>query len=88
VMVNGFTLSMIDLAKEAMDRFPRHERVFSCVTVGTDKAGYEEILAELREFRRRVAEIAQRRGADRVIQVNFQAFPVSRTAELTGEGDV
>jgi uncharacterized protein (TIGR02147 family) len=84
VMVNNFALSMLDLAREALDRFPREERVFSCVTAGIDSAGYEEILVELREFRRRVAEIAVRRPADRVVQVNFQVFPVSRSAALTG----
>jgi uncharacterized protein (TIGR02147 family) len=83
-MVNNFTLSMLDLAREAMDRFPRDERVFSCVTAGVDKTGYEEILAELREFRRRVAEIVQRRPADRVVQVSFQVFPVSKRAKPAG----
>jgi uncharacterized protein (TIGR02147 family) len=77
VMINNFTLSMIDLAREAMDRFSREERLFSAVTIGIDNEGYERIVAELREFRRKVAEIAQQRPADRVIQVNFQAFPVS-----------
>lgn len=84
LMVTNFTLSMLDLAREAMDRFTRNERVFSSITIGIDKDGYEEILSELREFRRRVAEIAQRRPADRVIQVNFQAFPVSKQSELAG----
>jgi uncharacterized protein (TIGR02147 family) len=84
IMVNNFTLSMIDLAREAMDRFPRNERVFSTVTIGIDTEGYELILTELREFRRRVAEIAQQRPADRVVQVNFQVFPVSKSAESTG----
>ena len=84
LMVNNFTLSMLNLAREAMDRFPRDSRVFSSVTVGTDKAGHDEILSELREFRRRVAEIVQRRPADRVLQVNFQVFPVSRSLKPTG----
>jgi len=84
LMVNNFTLSMLDLAREAMDRFSREERVFSSVTVGTDKAGYDEIISELREFRRRVAEIVQRRPADRVLQVNFQVFPVSKSRESIG----
>lgn len=84
VMVNNFTLSMLDLARGSMDRFPRDRRVFSSVTLGIDQAGYEEILTELREFRRRAAEIAQRRPADRVVQVNFQVFPVSRNIGVTG----
>ncbi|NLE01383.1 MAG: TIGR02147 family protein [Fibrobacter sp.] len=87
VMINNFTLSMLDLARDAMDRFPRDERIFSSVTIGIDRQGYDEILTELREFRRRVAEIAQRNAADRVIQVNFQVFPVSKPPEPTGGDD-
>jgi uncharacterized protein (TIGR02147 family) len=77
-MINSFVLSMLDRAREAMNRFPREKRSFSCVTLGVDKEGYEEILAELREFRRRSAEIARKHKADRVVQVNFQMFPVSK----------
>jgi len=88
LMLNKFTLSMIDLAREAMDRFPRDERIFSGVTIGIDAEGYEEIVAEVREFRRRVAEIAQRRSANRVVQVNFQVFPLSKTkSALKGDAD-
>lgn len=88
VMINNFTLSMIDLARDAMDRFSRSERIFSSVTIGIDKEGYEEIVTEIREFRRRVAEIAQRRSADRVVQVNFQVFPVSKkTDDSTGDSN-
>lgn len=87
VMVNNFTLSMLNLAREGMDRFARNERVFSSVTLGIDKEGYEEVLTELREFRRRVAEIAQKRPSDRVMQVNFQVFPVSKRAEFTGRNN-
>jgi len=87
VMVNGFVLSMLDLAREAMNRFPREMRSFSCVTLGVDKEGCEEVLAELREFRRRSAEIARRHPANRVIQVNFQMFPVSKSLGHRGKID-
>lgn len=80
VTLNNFILSMIDLAREAMDRFPREERMYSSVTLGVNNDGYEEIRTELREFRRRAAEIAQKHPADRVVQVNFQMFPVSKNA--------
>lgn len=87
VMINGFILSMLDLAREAMNRFPRDKRSLSCVTLGVDKEGYEELLAELREFRRRSAEIAQKHPADRVVQVNFQMFPVSKNMARRGKTD-
>jgi uncharacterized protein (TIGR02147 family) len=79
--LNNFILSMIGLAQEAMDRFSREERVFSSVTLGVNQEGYEEILTELREFRRRSAEIAQKHSADKVVQVNFQMFPVSKSLD-------
>jgi uncharacterized protein (TIGR02147 family) len=78
LMINGFMLSMLDRARESMDRFSRDERKFSSVTLGVNQAGYEELVTELREFRRHAAEIAARHPADRVVQVNFQVFPVSR----------
>jgi uncharacterized protein (TIGR02147 family) len=81
ITLNNFMLSMINLAREAMDRFPRDKRVFSSVTLGVNRDGYEEILEELRGFRRRAAEIAQKNPADKVVQVNFQMFPVSKSTE-------
>jgi uncharacterized protein (TIGR02147 family) len=87
VMINSFVLSMLDRAREAMNRFPREKRIFSCVTLGVDKEGYQELLAELREFRRRSAEIAQKHPADRVVQVNFQMFPVSKSTARKGNAD-
>jgi uncharacterized protein (TIGR02147 family) len=85
VMVNRFVLSMLDRAHEAMGRFPRSERIFSCVTLGISREGYDELLVELREFRRKAAEIAGKHPANRVVQLNFQLFPVSKGVE-TGEG--
>jgi uncharacterized protein (TIGR02147 family) len=80
-MINHFMLSMIDRAHEAMDRFPRDNRLFSCVTLGVNQEGYDEICNELREFRRKAAEIALKHPADRVVQVNFQMFPVSKCSK-------
>ncbi len=85
ITINNFVLSMIDLAREAMDRFPREERIFSSVTLGVNEEGYEEIVTELREFRRKAAEIAQKHPAEKVVQVNFQVFPVSRVKGARGE---
>jgi uncharacterized protein (TIGR02147 family) len=87
-MVNNFMLSMLDRARESMDRFERDERIFSAVTLGVDRAGYEQIVTELREFRRKAAQIARQCKSDRVVQVNFQVFPVSKVAQDNGGNNV
>lgn len=79
VGINGFALAMLDKARESMDRFAPNERSLSWLTVGVDKEGYEEILNEARAFRGKVAEIAKRRSANRVYQINIQAFPLSKS---------
>jgi uncharacterized protein (TIGR02147 family) len=79
--VTNYAINMIDLSKQAFDRCPQDERVFSWATLGVSEKGYQDVLQELREFRRRVYAIAERDKADRVYQFHFQAFPVSKHSE-------
>jgi uncharacterized protein (TIGR02147 family) len=76
--VTSYAGNMIDLGKQALDRFPIDERVFSWATLGISEEGYQKVLQELREFRRRVYSIAEADKAQRVYQFNFQVFPVSK----------
>jgi uncharacterized protein (TIGR02147 family) len=76
--VTNYAGNMIDLGKQALDRIPQEERVFSWATLGISEEGYETVLQELREFRRRVYAIAEADKAQRVYQFNFQVFPVSK----------
>ena len=78
VVVNSFILEMIDRAKEAMDTFDRSERNFAWTTVGVSEEGYQKIVEEMRAFRLRVAHIVKESPADRVYQINMQAFPVTK----------
>lgn len=77
VAVNAFILEMLDKARRAMDRFERSERNFSWITVGVSDEGYRRIVEEMRAFRLRVAEIVKESRAERVYQINMQAFPVT-----------
>jgi len=76
--VERYVLNTLSLAREAIDRFAGDERKFSWVTFGVSRTGYEAILKEAREFRRRIYRIVESEAADRVYQMNMQIFPVSR----------
>jgi uncharacterized protein (TIGR02147 family) len=77
--VRNFLMSTLDLAKEALDRFPREERSVSTLTLSLSKNGQNVIDEELKVFRRRLLEIAKvDQNVDRVVQFNFQMFPLAK----------
>ncbi|MBF0433062.1 MAG: TIGR02147 family protein [Fibrobacteria bacterium] len=81
--VNNFLVSMLDKAKESLDRFPGEERKLAWVTMATDKDGYDKILQEFRKFRCKVADILEESKAERVFQMNMQLFPLSKARDAS-----
>lgn len=82
VAINNFILSTLDLAKEAIDRFPRKERNLSWMTLSISQKSFDTIQEELRAFRRKALEIAAQDGdANRIYQFNFQIFPLTKTCK-------
>jgi len=78
--ISNFQQETMRLALEALDRYPRSLRDISTLTVGVSAKSVEEIRRLAAEFRRRVTELANSdEEADRVYQVNIQAFPLSST---------
>lgn len=74
-----YYLQMLDLARQALDRFPREERNLSWVTLCISDECRLEIVEELRSFRKKLLEIASRDpNPTRVHQLNLQFFPLSR----------
>ncbi|MDD5674617.1 MAG: TIGR02147 family protein, partial [Chitinivibrionales bacterium] len=68
-----------DLAKEAIDRFPRQERSMSTLTFSISEQGYKSISERLAMFRREVLEIAKAdKNRDRIYHMNFHMFPLSK----------
>jgi uncharacterized protein (TIGR02147 family) len=66
------------LAQEAMDRFDRDSRYIGTQTVGVSAETYKTIRHVLIDAKNKIAELANLdHAADRVYQVNFQAFPLS-----------
>lgn len=75
-----FYLGLNKLAGEAHDRFERDERNLSWVTLAISDAKREEILGEIRAFRRHLVELARRDEKPQdVHQLLIQLFPLSRT---------
>jgi uncharacterized protein (TIGR02147 family) len=84
VSLDSFVLSMLNLARDSIDRFPRNTRRLSSVTLGISREGYKAIVQELHEFINRAYAIAENDKAETVYQVNIQLFPVARTSPSQG----
>ena len=79
VAVTNFLVSTIDLAREAIDRYPRDKRSISTLTFSCSAEGFKSIEERLKTFRREVLEIVRDdKNRDRVYHVNFHIFPMSR----------
>jgi len=76
--VANFQQETMHLAQEAIDRHPRKERYIGTVTVGVSTEVFEKIKQLLIDTNNKIAEIANTdNNADRVYQINLQAFPLS-----------
>jgi uncharacterized protein (TIGR02147 family) len=80
--IANFQQETMRLAQEAMDRCGLDERYIGTVTVGVGPAAFAQIRQLLMETSDRIACIANAdAGADRVFQVNLQAFPLSKPVD-------
>jgi len=72
---------MIDLAKRALDHLPREERDISSLTLCVSEAALPRLKERVRELRQELLQLAAQESApERVVQLNFQMFPLSRRA--------
>lgn len=83
VAITNFLMNMADLAKEAVDRYPREKRDMSTLTFTVSEEGYQTIHERLKSFRRELLEIVRedktKKRQDRVYHINFHVFPLTRT---------
>jgi len=88
--VANFHKTMAERAAAAMNIVRKEERDMTACTVYISRKGFEEIKKTITECRKRVLSIAEAdEPVDRVYQVNFQVFPVSKTTpnpSLKGRG--
>jgi uncharacterized protein (TIGR02147 family) len=73
---------MLARASEALDRIAREEREISSVTLCVSHDTLLRLKDRIREFRRELLQIAELEGEpERVVQINFQLFPLSKREE-------
>jgi uncharacterized protein (TIGR02147 family) len=78
--------AMLDCASRAIDEVPRDEREISTLTLCVSHEVLLKLKERIREFRRELLHVAEQEGqAERVVQINFQLFPMSRKK---GDSDV
>ncbi len=86
VAVRNFQEKMIDLGREAFDRFNREDRDISTVTVSVDRKAFERMKRVTAAYRKHLLNIAADTGKPtRVVQVNVQIFPVSAETESSDD---
>ncbi|MBN1759333.1 MAG: TIGR02147 family protein [Chitinispirillaceae bacterium] len=77
--VQLFQKECLNLASLSIEQHNRDIRDISTLTVGISAAGFDQIQQEIIWLRKRLVEIVKNDNpADRVYQVNFQLFPVSK----------
>ncbi len=80
VAITNFLLDTSDLAKMAVDRFPREKRSMSTLTVGVSNECYLSIEERLKDFRREILEMVRAdKNPDTIYHVNFHIFPMSKS---------
>jgi uncharacterized protein (TIGR02147 family) len=73
---------MLARAGEALDSLPREERDVSCLTLCVSQAKLAELKERVRAFRQELLRTAELDNSpERVVQINFQVFPLSIAAE-------
>jgi uncharacterized protein (TIGR02147 family) len=79
IVIQNYQISCMNLAAEAFDSFEQDERQMSTVTMSIDKDAYEIILDRIASLRAEIMETAcSVSKPDRVMQLNFQFFPLTR----------
>lgn len=81
--IDLFHQSTMELGIESLDRWKNEDRSISTLTLSISKATFERLRDKIRCLRREVLDMAASdERPDRVVQVNFQAFPLAvRPAE-------
>jgi uncharacterized protein (TIGR02147 family) len=88
IAITNNALETMRLAGESIDRFPKEQRNISGVTFSISRNTFETIQEEVRNFRKKILDIAQGDTTpDGVYQFNLQLFPLTEISDEKHEGD-
>jgi uncharacterized protein (TIGR02147 family) len=74
--------TMLERAAAAIEEVPREEREISTLTLCVSQDVLLDLKERIREFRRELLQLAELTGTpERVVQLNFQLFPLSEKKE-------
>lgn len=80
--IGNFHRQMMERAESAIDAVPQRHREISGVTVALSQQGFEALKRRIHALRSEILRLAEdESAADRVIQFNFQAFPLTKPEE-------
>lgn len=78
----------MDLAREAIERYPRNERDISEVYAPLSEGSLQEIKEDIARLRKRILALSKKdMGRDRVWQCNIQLFPISASIKMNGKAE-
>lgn len=76
--VHKYQRTVLDLASQSLERFPKDHRDISTLTVAVDRAAHEEIRRHLRECRRQIQMCVESvKQPDQVMQIAMAYFPLT-----------
>lgn len=82
LIIANFQKTMMEIAKEAIDRHPSRHRDISTITFSVSGKTYDDIKAELIACRKRILSMVERsENEDSVCQLNMQLFPLTQIKE-------
>lgn len=81
VVINQFQMACMDLAKDSLLHRPGTDQIFSTLTMSISGEAYKRIEKRLQKLRAELAFLVEKDAhpSDRVVQFNFQLFPVIGT---------
>lgn len=85
--VRQFHSQMIELGRQSMERFPLSHREVSSLTLGMNERTHQRIKQKIRIFKEQLLAMveAERGESDRVVQLNFQFFPLMELPQKESE---
>ena len=79
LLIANFHREMITKGEQSIDRFPANERDITALTFSLKQSKLPELKQKISDFRQEILkEFASGEDADQVMQINIQAFPLTR----------